>query len=134
MAPDHATLIATTSPRFQALHREMGQLVHAVFPQARPIVSWGMPAWAVAVPRPPAETAWRGTLPRTELTIGPTEKKSGVTMHFWHPNQPNILAENRDWLTQAGFKVMVGCVQWNRKSDFPIAAFERLLRAASDAM
>lgn len=127
-------MLAATSDRFRALHAALGQRVSAVFPDAAPVVSYDRPAWAVAVPRPPPAKTWKGTLPREELVIAPSERNDGVTIHVWHPNEPGLLAKNEDRLSAAGFKVMVGCLQWNRKADLPLDAIERLLRAEKDAL
>ncbi len=115
------------------MHKALGTAVREVFSEATKSVAWNMPGWIIPVPQPPAEADWKGTLPRTHLTILASEKKAGLTFHVWHPNRPGLLQEEAAWLKAAGFKPMVGCVQWNRKGDPPMEAFERLLRVARDA-
>lgn len=134
MASARQAILDQMTAGFRALHDELGRRVATVFPDARPVQEYGIAAWAVAVPHPPSEDDWKGTMPRTDLFIGPTEKKAGITVHFWHPNHPELLKDNADWLKDAGFKPMVGCLQWNRKADLPLHAFDRLLAAAKDAM
>ena len=126
-------ILAATSEGFQALHAAIGDRVRARF-DAEPVASYGIAAWRIPVPKPPGEDEWKGTMPRTHLVIAPAEKKAGVTMHVWHPNAPYLLRDNEAWLKEAGFKVMVGCLQWNRKADMPLDAVERLLDAAKQAM
>ncbi len=89
-----------------------------------------MAGWRAEIQDPPPEDSWKGTMPRTHLTVAPVERKAGVTIHIWHPNEPYLLKDNEAWLTEAGFKVMVGCLQWNRKAAFPLDALERLLAEA----
>ncbi len=132
--PDAETLLAATSDRFRALHAALGELVLELFPDAEPTVDWNMAGWRVPVPDPPAEEEWKGTMPRTYFAFFPSEKKAGLTFHVWHPKDPYILKENADWLKGAGFKPMVGCLQWNRKADVPLDVFRRLLGVARDAL
>ncbi len=134
MGAEHVNLVAATSPAFQALHADIHAAVLRCFPDARPVVAFGMAAFQVPLPDPPAADTWIGTQPRTHLTVAPTEKKAGITVHVWHPNRPSLLADNAAWLKEAGFKPMVGCLQWNRKAPFPMDAFEKLLHAAKAAM
>jgi hypothetical protein len=131
---DRDLILAAATDAFRQLHAEMGRRVLAVFPDAQPVQEHGMAAWAVPVPTPPPADEWQGTMPRTYLTIAPTEKQAGITLHVWHPNRPELLADNADWLKAAGFKPMVGCLQWNRKGELPLDAFDRLLATAKAAM
>lgn len=134
MGAEHVNLVAATTPPFQALHDSIHAALRQRFPGTEPVVVYGLAAYQAPVPDPPADADWQGTQPRTHLTVAPTEKKAGITVHVWHPNRPSLLADNAAWLKEAGFKPMVGCLQWNRKAPFPMDAFEKLLDAAKAAM
>lgn len=123
-----------SSSRFQAIFDSLDAIVQANFPGSEAIWEWNLPGWRVAVPNPPPEAEWKGTLPRTHLVILASEKKAGLTFHVWHPSRPSLLADEAAWLKDAGFKPMVGCVQWNRKAEPPMDEFARLLRVAKDAL
>lgn len=123
--------LAATSPGFQALHARIGELLQARWPETRlehvfPDTSYDMQAWVVPVPDHPPKETWKGTMPNDVFVVGPTQKKAGITIHVWHPNHPYLLKDNADWLKEAGFKPMVGCLQWNRKADVPIEALAKL--------
>ncbi len=124
------------SARLQTLHAAIGKALKRRWPKARrerifPGTSYDMDAWLVPIPDPVPEEDWKGTMPRDVFTVGPTEKKAGITVHVWHPKKPTLLQDNAAWLNDAGFKPMVGCLQWNKKADFPMDAFERLLDEAA---
>lgn len=127
--------MAEASPRLQAIDAAIGKALKARWPKARkqriyPGTSYDMEAWQITIPDPVPKEEWKGTMPRDQFTVAPTEKKAGITVHVWHPKKPELLGENAAWLKEAGFKPMVGCLQWNRKAEFPMDAFERLLDAA----
>ncbi len=127
--------MAEASPRLQALDAAIGKALRKRWPKARrehvfPGTSYEMDAWLVPIPDPVPQEEWKGTMPHDVFTVGPTEKKAGITVHVWHPKHPELLQENAAWLKEAGFKPMVGCLQWNRKADFPMDAFEQLLDKA----
>lgn len=123
--------LAARSDDFQALHAAIGDLVRARWPDAeRKVVgegSYEMPAYVVPVPEHPPRESWTGTMPHDVFIIAPTEKKAGVTTHLWHPNRPGLIQENAEWLAAAGYKPMVGCLQWNRKATMDLDALARLL-------
>lgn len=130
---DAEALLAAASKRFQDVHADIGRGMRSVFPDAAPVVAHGMAGWQVAVPDPPPESEWRGTLDRIHLQVFPSERKAGITTHVWDPKDPSLLKRHEPMLRDAGFKVMVGCLQWNRQAPFPADAIEGLLRAAKDA-
>ena len=123
--------LAARSDEFQALHAAVGDRVRARWPETRLQVigegSYEMPAFVVPVADHPPKEAWTGTMPRDVFIVAPTQKKAGVTTHMWHPNRPGLIQENAEWLAAAGFKPMVGCLQWNRKAPMDLDAFARLL-------
>lgn len=77
---------------------------------------------------------WKGTIDPNFVHVFLAERKQGLTLHFWNPLDPGALHREKTGLREAGFKVMVGCLQFNRKGDFPIAAVLPLLDAARRAI
>lgn len=126
----HAGILADATPAFLELHRTIGEAVAGVCPAARAVVEYGIAGWALPVANPPSADAWKGTMPRTHCFVGPAEKKAGTTIHVWHPNHPHLLRDHEAMLRGAGFKVMVGCLQWNRKAPPPVDALAALLESA----
>lgn len=128
---DVASWLADRTPAFQVLHERIGDLVRARWPAATLEVtgeaSYEMPSYVIPVAHPPAADTWKGTMPRDVFVVAPTEKKAGITIHVWHPNHPYLLKDNADWLAEAGYKPMVGCLQWNRKAEPDLDAFAKLL-------
>ncbi len=126
----HEDILADCSEDFRRLHAAIGDAVRARWPDARDVVEYDMAAFAVPVSDPPAAEDWKGTMPREVFIIGPTEKKAGITIHLWHPKEPYLLKQHQKELEEAGFKPMVGCLQWNKKAPLPMDAFAALLDAA----
>ncbi len=118
---------------FKALHAALGAALAERFPGCEAVQLYGIASFQAPLARPPPEAGWIGTLPRTHVTLAPTERKEGITVHLWHPLAPTLIQDNASWLQEAGFKPMVGCLQWNRKAPCPIDVFERLLDAAKAA-
>lgn len=123
--------LAQTTPGFQEIHEQIGQIIKARWPDARLEVAgegtYEMPSYVIPIENPPDADAWRGTMPRDVFIIAPTEKKAGITIHVWHPNVPYLLKDHAETLAAAGYKPMVGCLQWNRKSPPDLDAFAALL-------
>ena len=69
----------------------------------------------------------RGTLDPNWVQIYLVERKSGITLHLWNPVDFGSMQRRKPELSRLGFKVMVGCMQFNRKSDYPMDSVERLL-------
>lgn len=118
---------STESDRFKALHEALDAHMHALFQDAQAVFAYGMHAWKVPRRR---EVEWtRGTMDPNWLFVGLAERKAGLTLHVWNPIQYDGLEQRRATLEAAGFKVMVGCLQFNRKSEFPLQATKDLLTA-----
>lgn len=100
-----------------------------VHPEAEPVNEWDMDGWAVEVQDAPKD--WVGTMDSTRLMVFPLERKSGITVHIWDPRDPGLLKSNDDLLEEAGFKVMAGCLQWNRKAPVDADALQRLFEATA---
>lgn len=126
-----AAYIAAASPRYQAALAAVRRSVRAVFPEAKPVFAWGMPGWTI--PRPPgAPRPARGTADPGHVFVGLVERKRGVTLHFWHPGDHELLKRHQRPLAKAGFKVMRGCVVCAR-DDFPAGPIEAVLKDVRDA-
>lgn len=98
-----------------------------VHPNAEPVHAWGLDGWAVKVQDRPE--GWTGTMDPERLMVFPLERKAGITVHVWDPRNPELLQWNDAALQAAGFKVMVGCLQWNRKAPVDVEALRRLFEA-----
>ena len=116
-----------TAARFQAVFEELEDVIVDVFPSAEPVFEYGMTGWRVRITSRPI-TAWKGTIDPNYLFIAIVERKSGITLHIWDPRDYYGLERVAEELTGVGFKVMRGCIQWNRKADFPLETVKNLLR------
>ncbi len=122
-----ASYLKKTSPRFREIHETLGRTVYTLFPEAEPAFAFGMPGWRIARRRRIDPGSVRGTLDPNWVQVYLVERKSGVTLHLWNPVDFNGAHRRRAELSRVGFKVMVGCLQFNRKSDYPMDAVRRLL-------
>lgn len=119
--------VKQASPKYQAAYKELDAWIKKRLPTAKPIFEWGMPGWKVALPKDKQPVEHRGTYDPTSIMILLADRKAGITMHVWSPLEPQILSKLDKQLTKAGFKVMVGCIQYNRKGDYPVTAVMPLL-------
>lgn len=122
----------TGSPRFAAVRSALESEVIRLFPDARPSSDYNMAGWRI--PRPRRIDSWKGTIDPNFVHIFLAERKNGITLHFWNPYNPYGLKQNAATFEAAGFKVMVGCLQFNRKGEFPMAAVARLLESVRGEM
>lgn len=124
---------ATPYPELEAWLRKA---VKARFPKAKEIHAYGMVGWRVPRGR---KVEWAsGTIDPNFVTLFLGDRKQGTTLHLWVPLPGATLADRKAELEAAGFKVMVGCLQFTRKRPYPKAAVEALLdrvkaRLAKDA-
>lgn len=120
------------SPRFAGILRELDGRMRRLFPQAKPVVSYGMPGWVVRRPR---KVEWtHGTMDPNVVQVFIAERAQGISLHLWNPYDYGMLAKRRDDLSEAGFKVMVGCLQFNRKSAYPVDAVVPLFESIAADM
>jgi hypothetical protein len=119
------TTTSTFSPRLQAIHGELDRRIRKLFPGAQASTDWNMLGWKVRRPR---RVEWtHGTMDPNLLYVGIAERKSGITLHIWNPVEHDGLNRREAQLSAAGFKVMVGCLQFNRKGDYPVDAVVGIL-------
>lgn len=112
------------------LRAALAARVRKVFPDAEPAEAYGMAGWQVSLPDSAPARPDLGTLDADHLQIFPVQRKAGVTLHVWNPVDYEFLDTQAEALSVAGYKVMKGCIQWNRKADLDLDAVEVLLRAA----
>ncbi len=109
----------------------IAEAVKRHFPTAQECEEFGCRGWRVKVQERPRE--WKGTFDPEWLYILPKERKAGWTLHLWDPRNPDLLSDHQEALSAAGFKVMVGCVQWNRKGPVPVQALAAVIADAAPA-
>jgi hypothetical protein len=111
---------------FAETFAQMQDVVLRVFPGAQAIEEWGMQGWKVPMDHPPV--GLKGTMDSNFVYVMLGDRKAGPTLHVWYPGNYYFLDEHKDELTTAGFKVMRGCLPYNRKRPYPIEVVEKLLR------
>jgi hypothetical protein len=119
------TTTSTFSPRMAQVYGDLEREVERRFPGAEKMFEYGMRGWRV--PRRKRIDTWKGTIDPNFLYIGIAERKQGITLHYWNPLSPGGFDRHAPALAAAGFKVMVGCLQYNRKGDYPIGALLPML-------
>ena len=124
---DTRTYLDEASERFQNVYREFAAAVHQAFPVPEPSFEHGMPGFKIRITDVEKEE-WRGTIDPNFLHLYMVERKSGITFHIWDPRNYYGLDEMRDELTNLGFKVMRGCIVWNRKREYPVQRMKDLIK------
>ena len=103
-----------------------------LFPDVEEVFSYGMHGWKV--PRRKTVESRTGTMDPNWLFIGLAERAAGITLHVWNPLDWQGLKAHRAQFEAAGFKVMVGCLQFNRKSEFPVDVVDAMVARIAKAM
>ncbi|HLE47567.1 MAG TPA: hypothetical protein VI818_04650 [Candidatus Thermoplasmatota archaeon] len=109
------------------MHKAIGAALKTFFPEAKAVEEWGMLGWRTRLAWEPPREAFRGTMDPRYLSVFLAERKQGITLHLWNPLDYYGLEKKKADLTKAGFKVMRGCLQFNRNSDYPVDAVMALL-------
>jgi hypothetical protein len=123
---------STESDRLKAIHAELDAYIRALFPDAQPIFDYGMHGWKVPRRR---KVEWtKGTIDPNWLMVGVAERKNGISLHLWNPVESGILSRKRKELEAAGFKPMVGCLQYTRKGEYPVGEVKALLSECARQM
>ncbi len=128
---DTAIYLRATSEGFQNVYREFSAAVSGTFPMAESTFAHGMPGFRARVADIKKEDR-RGTFDPDHLQLFLVERKSGTTLHIWDPRNSYGLDEVRDELTKAGFKVMRGCIVWNRKRAYPVDRMKELIASLAE--
>jgi hypothetical protein len=126
------TTTSTFSPRLKALKADLDREIRTRFPQAEAVFEYNMHGWRVG--RPKRVEKWKGTIDPNYLHIFVAERKNGITLHIWNPYDPYGLAKRAKELQAAGFKVMRGCLVYNRKGEYPVGAITPLFDAVREKM
>lgn len=116
-----------TSLRFREINDRLDRTIRALFPEAERVFAYGIPGWRIARRRWIDPKSVKGTIDPNWVHIFLAERKAGITLHMWNPVDFNAMQRRKAELSGAGFKVMVGCLQFNRKSEYPLEAIGRLL-------
>lgn len=116
-----------TSPRFRGINDELDRTIHRLFPENERVFVYGLPGWRIARRRRIDPKSVKGTIDSNWVHIFLAEREAGITLHIWNPVDFNAMQRRKAELSGAGFKVMVGCLQFNRKSDYPVDAVRPLL-------
>ena len=123
---DTAIYLNASSERFQDVFQGLSAAIHESFPEAESTFAHGMPGFKARVADVKKDD-WRGTFDPDHLQLFLVERKAGITFHIWDPRNYYGLDEVRDELTQLGFKVMRGCLVWNRKKKYPLERMKELI-------
>jgi len=121
------TYLKKTSPRFREIDDRLDRTIRALFPEAQRVFAYGLPGWRIPRRRWIDPKSVDGTIDPNWVNVFLAERKAGITLHLWNPVDFNAMQRRKADLSNAGFKVMVGCLQFNRKSGYPIDAVRRLL-------
>ncbi len=124
---DTPSTTSTFGPRLEATRAELGRMLATRFPKAEPTFSYNMHGWRMR--RPTDIKDWKGTIDPNWILIGIAERKQGITIHLWNPYDPGCLKKSEPRLKAAGYNVMVGCVNYNRKGDVPLDSLAPILDA-----
>jgi len=119
--------LAKSSPRFRETYGALDRAIRGLFPEAEAVFAFGMPGWKIARRRWIDPKSVKGTLDPNWVQIYFVERKSGITLHLWNPADFNGMRRHDKELARVGLKVMVGCMQFNRKGDYPIDVVKSLL-------
>jgi len=128
------TYLQKTSPRFREINDELDRTIHRLFPEAERVFAYHLPGWRIARRRWIDPKSVKGTIDPNWVHIFLAERKAGITLHMWNPVDFNAMQRRKAELSDAGFKVMVGCLQFNRKSEYPLEAISRLLQDAKRSL
>jgi len=120
--------LGKTSPRFREVHASLGRSIGDLFPDARSAFEHGMPGWRIPRPRRVDPASVKGTIDPNWVHVFLAERKAGITLNLWNPVDVGGFRRRKRELERAGFKVMVGCLQFNRKSAYPIGLVVEILR------
>ncbi len=115
------------SDRFKKIYAKLKEIVMREFPNATEGEAFGMRGFRAKITKEDIKE-WKGTMNPNYFFVCPVERKAGITLHIWYPVDYYALDKIRKEYEEAGFKVMRGCLQWNRKSEYPIHMIEDLVK------
>ncbi len=125
---ESAAYLDRGSERFRQVYVELAEIVREVFPSAEAAFAYKMPGFRIKVTRREVKE-WKGTIDPNYLQLFLVERQQGITLHVWNPADYYGLDKRKEELTRAGFKVMRGCLQWNKKQVYPLETVQVLLES-----
>lgn len=118
-------MAASGATPFPQLQQALASEVRKRFPGAEPVTDYGMAGWRI---RRPCAVEWtHGTVDPNFVSVHLADRRQGTTLHIWNPLDWKGLDKHRAELEEAGFRVMVGCLQFTRKQPYPLDAVCRVL-------
>lgn len=123
--------LASTDPEFRKTYVAVKKMVKKYFPNAKEEFAYGIPGFTARVTKTRID-GWPGTMDPNFAMIGFARRAQGITLHGWCGDY-RFLEKHAATLTKAGFKVMRGCVQWNKKVPYPLPVVEKLIAAMAKA-
>ncbi len=124
--------LANTDPAFPKTYAAMKKIVKQHFPNAKESIDYGIPGFTARTTKVLIKD-WPGTMDPNFVMIGFARRAQGITLHGWCGDY-HFLEKHAAMLTKAGFKVMRGCVQWNKKAPYPLPVVEKLSAAMAKAV
>ena len=121
------TELTQQSDRFKTIYVKLREIIMKEFPNATEGIMYDMHGFRERITREDIAD-WPGTMDPNYLYVGLVERKAGITLHIWNPSNYYGLDRIRKDYEKAGFKVMRGCLQWNKKAEYPIEMIEDLIK------
>lgn len=131
MPKEIAAYLAKTDPAFQKTYAAVKKIVKKYFPNAKEGFAYGIPGFTSRTTKTLIKD-WPGTMDPNFVMIGLARRAQGITLHGWCGDY-YFLEKHAPMLTKAGFKVMRGCVQWNKKAEYPMDVVEKLIAEMAKA-
>lgn len=131
MSADVKTYLASKDPEFRKTYAAFKKIVKKYFPNAKESVEYGIPGFTARTTKTLIKD-WPGTMDPNFAMIGLARRAQGITLHGWCSDY-RFMEKHAAVLTKAGFKVMRGCIQWNKKAPYPLPVVEKLIAAMAKA-
>ena len=132
MTKEVTDYLAKTDAEFQKTYAAVKKMVKKYFPHAKEVFGYGIPGFTARTTKTLIKD-WPGTMDPNFAMIGLARRAQGITLHGWCGDY-RFLEKHKPMLTKAGFKVMRGCVQWNKKAAYPLPVVEKLIAAMAKAV
>jgi len=121
------TSLSQQSDRFKKIYARLKDVVMKEFPNATEGIMYDMHGFKAKITKEEI-TNWKGTMNPNYFYTCLVERKAGITLHIWNPKDYYGLEKIKKEYERAGFKVMRGCIQWNKKAEYPIDMVEDLVK------
>lgn len=127
MSAEVKAYLAKTDSEFQKTYAAVKKMVKKYFPNAKEFYEYGISGFKARTTKTLIKD-WPGTMDPNFAYIGLARRTQGITLHGWCSDY-YFLDKHKTELAKAGFKVMRGCVQWNKKAPYPLPVVEKLIAA-----